>query len=218
MLLLTRIQFDDQCFVDVVGDLVTLWEGAEGAFHLLGINRHPAWHTDLFSQRQRFDDTHLLLGLFTDSDDVAGLDRVGRDVDDVAVHGERFVADQLARFGAGRAEAHAVANVVETGFQQTQQGLTGVALAARSFSEVAAELTLEYAVHALDFLLFAQLVTVVRGAGAGFDTVLAWLDVQFAFRIEGAACALEEQVRTFTAGQFCFWSDITCHNNSFGFR
>ncbi|MNS85739.1 hypothetical protein D3C72_1196130 [compost metagenome] len=169
----------------------------------------------MFSQRQCFNDTHLLFRFFTNSNDVANFDCVRSDVHNDTVHGERFVADQLTRFSAGRAKAHAVANVVQTRFQQLQQRFAGVAFTTVCFSEVAAELTFQHAVHALDFLLFAQLVTVVRGAGAGFDTVLAWLDVQFALAVQRATCALQEQVCTFTAGKFCFRSDITCHDTSF---
>src|SRR5690606_13136837 len=124
-----------------------------------------AREADLFGQRQRFSDTHLLLGFFAHSDHVAGLDLVRSDVHDLTVHGEGLVAHQLTRFRAGRTEAHAVGDVVETRFQQLQQGFAGVALAARRFSEVAAELAFQDAVHALDLLLFTQLVAVVRGAG-----------------------------------------------------
>ena len=76
----------------------------------------------------------------------------------------RAVRDQLARFGAGRAEAHAVDDVVEARLEQHQQVRAGVALAALGFGEVAAELALEDAVHALDLLLLAQLDAVVGRA------------------------------------------------------
>src|SRR5471032_1999525 len=164
-LLLTRIQLDDQRFVDVVSDFVTFWQGLESTFHFLGINRHPARHANLFSQRQRFNDTYLLFRFFTNSNDVADFNCVRSDVDHLAVHGERFVRYQLTRFSAGRAEAHAVGDVVQAGFQQLQQGFAGVAFATVGFSEVATELTFQHAVHTFHFLLFAQLVAVVRGAG-----------------------------------------------------
>src|SRR4051812_47469764 len=61
---LTRVQFDDQRFVDVGSDLVTLRERTEGAFELLGINRHPAREANLVGQRQGFGDTGLLAGFF----------------------------------------------------------------------------------------------------------------------------------------------------------
>jgi hypothetical protein len=86
------------------------------------------------------DHAVLLLGLLAHGDHVTGLDQVRRDVDRLAVHRDRLVRHQLARFGAGGAEAHAVDDVVQTRLQQEQQVGAGVALAAVGFSEVAAEL------------------------------------------------------------------------------
>ena len=96
----------------------------------------------------------------------------------LAVHGDRLVRHQLARFGAGGAEAHAVHDVVQAGLEQEQQVGAGVALAAVGFLEVAAELALQDAVHALDLLLLAQLQAEVGGALAGGAAVLAGLGVE----------------------------------------
>src|SRR5437764_1493925 len=81
----------------------------------------------------------------------------GRAVRRRAVHRDRLVRDELARLGAGGAEAHAVDDVVQARFEQHQELGTRVALAAGGFLEIAAELLLQHAVHALDLLLFAQL-------------------------------------------------------------
>src|SRR5690606_39433270 len=55
----------------------------------------------------------------------------------------RAVIDQLTRFGASRSEAHAVHNVVETGFEQLDKRFTSVATTALGFGKVLAELLLE---------------------------------------------------------------------------
>src|SRR5450830_389908 len=212
---LTRIQFDDQRFVDVVSDFVTVRGSLVSAFELLRIDGNPRWETGLLSQRQRFSDTHLLLGLFANGNNVACLDLVRSDVHDDTVNSQRLVGHQLTRFSASRAEAHTINDVVQTRFQQLQQCFAGVALATVRFSEVATELALEHAVDTLDLLLFAQLVAVVRSASTRSATVLTWLGIQFALGIQRAACALQEQVGAFAAGKFCFWSDITCHGISF---
>jgi hypothetical protein len=68
-----------------------------------------------------------------------------------------------------------------------------------SSSEVTAELTLQNAVHAFDFLFFAQLQSEVRGTLTRGAAVLAWLAVEFALIADRAACALQEQVGAFTA-------------------
>ena len=90
---LTRIQFDDQRFVDIVSDFVAVWQGLESTFHFLRINRNPRWHAALFCQRQSFNDTYLLLGLFANGNYVAWLHLVRSDVDHVTVDGERLVRD-----------------------------------------------------------------------------------------------------------------------------
>ncbi len=118
---------------------------------------------------------------------------------------------QLACFGAGRAEAHPVHDVVQARFQQLEQVLAGIALAAVGLGKVAAELALEHAVDTLDLLLFTQLGTVVGGTGARGTAVLARLAVQLALVGERAARALQEQVGAFTAGKFGLRAGITCH-------
>jgi hypothetical protein len=125
------------------------------------------------------------------------------------------VRHQLARFGAGRAEAHAVDDVVQARLEQRQQVRAGVALAALGFGEVAAELALQHAVHALDLLLLAQLQAEVAGARAGGAAMLAGLAVELGLVADGAAGALQEQVGAFTAGQFGLGSEVTCHVASF---
>src|SRR5437867_6815186 len=163
-LCLTRIEFDDQRLVDVRTEFVAVRRLLEGAFHLGGAHLHPRRQADRFGELQRVDDAQLLLRLFADGYHVAGLDQVRRDVDDLAVDRDRLVRHQLARFGARAAEAHAIDDVVQARLQQRQQVRAGVALAALGFGEVAAELALQHAVHALDLLLLAQLQAEVAGA------------------------------------------------------
>ncbi|MNN30101.1 hypothetical protein D3C81_1437390 [compost metagenome] len=118
---------------------------------------------------------------------------------------------QLACFSAGRAEAHAVHDVVQTRFQQLQQVFTRVALAAVGFGKVATELALEHTVDTLDLLLFTQLVAVVRRTGTRGAAVLARLAVQLALVSQRAAGALQEQIGAFAAGKFGLRAGITCH-------
>jgi hypothetical protein len=95
--------------------------------------------------------------------------------------------------------------------QQGEQVGTGVALAAVSFFEVTAELLFHDAVHALDLLLFTQLQTVVGSARTRSAAMLTGLGVELALVCNGAACALEEQVGAFTAGEFGLGAEVTCH-------
>ena len=165
----------------------------------------------LLGQRQRLLDAALLLGLLAHGDHVAGLDQHRRDSGGLAVQRDRAVTDQLARLGARRPEAHPVDDVVEPRLQQHQQVLAGVALAARGFLVVAAELALEDAVHALQLLLLAQLRAVVRLARARDAAVLARLAVRLGLRVEGAARALQEEIGALAARELEFGSCIACH-------
>src|ERR1700712_63659 len=208
---LTRIQFDDQAFVDIARNVSAIRHGFERAFELLGIDRHPARHSALLSQVQRFQNTHLLLRLFANSNHVACLDLHRRDVIDDAIHRDRLVADQLARFSARGAETHAVHDVIETRLKQLKKVFARRAFTAISFSEITAELTFKYAVNTLNFLFFAKLRAVVRRTSARRTTMLTRLAVEFAFVGERTTCALQEKISTFTAGQLGFRTGITCH-------
>src|SRR5690606_36360771 len=142
--------------------------------------------TDLFSQRQRLNDTHLLLRFFTDGNHITSLDLVRSDVDNDTVHGQRLVRYQLTCFSTSRAKTHTTNDVIETCFQQLQERFTGVTFAALCFSEITAELTLENTVHALHFLLFTQLVTVVGSTCTGSAAMLTWLGIQLALGVQRA--------------------------------
>jgi len=207
----TRVEFDDQRFVDVGSEFVAVRGLLEDAFGLVGIHFDPGGHAHLGGQLQGLDHAGLLLGLLANGDHVAGLDQVRRDVDRLAVHRDGLVRHQLARFGAGGAEAHAVDHVVQARLEQEQQVGAGVATAAIGLFEVAAELLLEHAVHALDLLLLAQLQAEVGGALARGAAVLAGLGVELGLVLDRAAGALQEQVGAFTAGEFGLGAEVTCH-------
>ena len=199
-MLLTRIQLNDQRFIDVSGKLVTIRRCLESALGLLDIYLDPARHPHLLCQLQGFHNAILLLRLVAHGDHITGLDHVRRDVDGLAVHRHGLVGNQLTCFSARRTETHAVDHIVKTRFQNRQQVGAGVALAAVSLFKVASELLLQNALHALDLLLLAKLQAVVGRTGTGGAAVLTWLGVELGLVTNGAACALEEQVGAFTAG------------------
>src|SRR5690606_29318893 len=116
---------------------------------------------------------------------ITGLDLVRGYVHGRTIHGDRLVRYQLARLGASGTEAHAVNDVVQTALEQLQQVLAGSALATGSFLVVAAELALENAIDATDFLLFAQLGAVV-GLATTTLTMLAGSRFDIALRFQSA--------------------------------
>jgi hypothetical protein len=93
----------------------------------------------------------LLLGLFAHGNHIAHLHQVRRNVDSHAIDRDGLVGHQLARFGAGGTEAHAIHDVVQAALQQEQQVGAGIALAAVSFFEVTAELLFQMPYMRLTF-------------------------------------------------------------------
>src|SRR5690606_37956461 len=145
---------------------------------------------------------------------VAGFNQHGSDIGGAAVHFDGTVVYQLTRFSASGAEAHAVYNVVEAAFQQLNQGLACVATATLSFSKVFSELLFQNAIHALEFLLFTELNTVIGCACTRSTAMLAGLGFELALRIERTASALQKEIGTLATREFAFRSNITCQDAS----
>src|SRR6188474_2699126 len=96
-------------------------------------------------------------GLLAHRDDVVLLDPVGRHVDAHAVDQEVTVGHELAGHAAGTGQAGAVDDVVETGLEDRQDVLTGLAGAVGRLLVVPAELLLHDAVGEASLLLLLQL-------------------------------------------------------------
>ena len=115
------------------------------------------------------------------------------------------MAHQLTCFGARRREAHTINDVIETALQKTQQVFTRRALELRCTLVIVAELSLQHAVHATQFLLLAKLQTVVRQARTTLRRATRRY-FEFALRLERPYATLQKQIRAFAAGQFALWS------------
>src|SRR6195256_3072298 len=121
------------------------------------------------------------------------------------------MAHQLARLGARGGKAHAVHDVVKPALEQPQQVLAGGAAAARGFLVVVAELPLEHAVHAAQFLLLAQLQAVVGQARAALTLDAARRHGELAFVFQRLHAALQEQVSALAAGELACGTNVTRH-------
>src|SRR5438105_14441416 len=119
--------------------------------------------------------------------------------------------DQLARLGPGRAEAHAVDDVVQPRFEQPQQILSRRTFALRRHAEIALKLTLEHPVGSAQLLLLAQLLAVVRHPHPRLHTVLTGLGVQLALGVERPAGAFQKKVGAFSPRQLAFGSVFSNH-------
>src|SRR5690606_21181276 len=210
----TRVKPDDHGFVDVASDVSTIRCLLEGTNQLGGVDFDPLRQALTRCQVERFLDACLALGLFTHGNDVAGLQDHGSDVSRAAAHFDGAVVHQLTRFGAGRAEAHAVHHVVETRLEQLNQRFAGVATTAVGFSQVLAELLVAHTVDGLELLLYAQLQAEVGSTRTRGTAVLSGLGFDLALRVERAAGALQKQVGTLATRELALRSNITCQDAS----
>src|SRR5690606_7370309 len=205
---LTRVEFDDHRLVDVASDIGAVRHLLEDTRQLVGVDFNPLGQTLTGGQFKGFLDASLALGLLAHGNHVAGLDQHGSDVGSTAVHFDGAVVHQLASFSARGAEAHAVDDVVQTRFEQLDQGLTGVAAAAVGFLEVLAELLLEHTVHALELLLFTQLQDEVGSVRTGSAAVLIGLGFKFALGLQRTPGDRPKEIGTLATREFALRSNI----------
>ena len=122
------------------------------------------------------------------------------------------MAHELTRFGACRAETHAIHDVIQTGLEKPEQDFAGVAGTGSRRRIVTTELTFQKTVGALHLLLFAQLRTVVRKTLSGNLTVLSGFDFNvFDLAVERATSALEVKIRALTTGELQLGTEISSH-------
>src|SRR5437764_8434355 len=208
---LLRIQLDDQVLIDVGQDVVPARRRLEQATELLVVHLDPVGQADLLRDVQRALDAQLLARSLAHLDDIPGLHLKRGDGDRLVVHGDRLVADQLARLGARGGEAHAIHHVVQPALEEPQQVLAGGAAPAGGFLVVVAELPLEYAVHAAQFLLLAQLQAVVGQARAALTLDAPRRHGELALVFQRLDAALQEQVGALATGELALGTNVTRH-------
>src|SRR6185312_14587808 len=102
-------------------DIIATGRGLEDAAELLVIDLDPLGEAHLLRDADRALDAELLARLLPHLDGITRLYLVGGDGHRPAVDLDRLVADELPRLGAGRREAHAIHDVVQTALEQLQQ-------------------------------------------------------------------------------------------------
>ena len=170
---LLGVQFDDQIFCNLEVNIVSCGQCDNLAAEGVLVSFQPLRSVD-----ESVVFLHLLeagggAAVFADGDNVADIDRVGRNVDALAVDGVVAVVDQLTGLAAGGSIAKTVNNVVQSALDEAQQILAGVALHALGLLIEGVELLLENAVHEFDLLLLGQLRAVLRLLGSSFAAGIA---------------------------------------------
>src|SRR5690606_33299430 len=207
---LLGVQLNHKVLVDVRKDLVPFRQSLQYSLHLFAVDLDPLRKADLARDLERGLHPGLRLRAVPHGDLVAGLDLVRRNVDDLIVHGNPAMRDELPRLGAGRREAHPVDDVVQTRLEHPQQVLARRAFDLRGLLVVVAELALEHAVHAAQLLLLAQLDAVVGQPPAALPRT-ARRHLELALALERFDTALQKQVRALSTGQLARRSSVSRH-------
>src|SRR5450759_243160 len=160
-----RVELDDQLLLNLRVDDLTRWQGVNEDAHLRRDGFNPGRHGALASLCAGDDKGCHLHRLATNLDDVVLGHPEAGDVHLVSVDHEVAVANQLASHVTGGGEACPVHNVVQTGLQDAQQVLAGLAGATVRLLEVTAELLLQDAIDAGGLLLLAHLEQVLAVLG-----------------------------------------------------
>ena len=119
------------------------------------------------------------------------------------------MVDQLTGSPASSGEAHAVNDVVQTGFQQAQEVVALNASHLFSLNVSVGELTFINTIHVSNSLLFTQLSAVVAQLDALCRSMLTW---RISAALQFLACFQNREAQT--TGNFPNGSSISCHFNS----
>ena len=119
---LLGVQLDDEVFFDgKIGYVFDLGESGYGTGHVFLIEGQPLGHGLAVVCFQNTLDLGGIQALGTESDHVANLNQVRRNINLLTVHGEVTVNNQLTSLGTGHCKSQTGYNVVQTGFADLDQ-------------------------------------------------------------------------------------------------
>src|SRR3954449_9908365 len=209
---LLGVELDDQLLLDLRVDDRAGRKRVDQNLHLAGDGFQPRRHRPGTGLRLGDDEGGHLLGLLPQRDDVVRLHPVRRDVHLDAVDQEVAVLDDLPGHVPGLRVAGPVDDVVETGLEDLQEHLTGLAGLGDSLLVVTVELLLQHAVHAAGLLLLTVLEQVLGLLGPA-AAVLPGRErpgLERALRAIALA-ALEEQLHLLAAAALAVRPCVTSH-------
>src|SRR3954471_8443412 len=214
---LLRIQLDYQLLLRRDRDVRARRTVEHPAAERLAIYREPGeGRTARGLVHRRLDGDHLAR-LHPHTDLLTGLHLIARDVHRALVDLDMSMPDQLPSGLAARGEAKPIHHVVETTLQRGEQIVARDTRKCRDAVEGVRELRLTHAVNALDLLLFAELLRVLRRlAPAG--RVLSVLAGRVRTTLDGALLgealgALEKKLRSFTPTLLAARPNVAAHDS-----
>lgn len=154
-------ELDDDVAIDWEADVACARDTSDVDRQVLIVERCPFNALALNAGRDDLAIQGEDINLRTDGDDIARAEHVRGAVNLHAIDAEVAVCHALASLRPGGSQANAADDVVQTAFANDQEVFTGVTLHATSLVEVPTELAFAQSVVVLDFLLFAEGLTVV---------------------------------------------------------
>lgn len=159
--LLFRVQFDDQLFIDLFGDIFPFRVGYKSSLHFFGIELQPGITAGIRFAVDAFRNMSHILGSSANGNHVARPKLVRRYVGHDPVDGNMTVADELARAAAGIGNPEAEHGIIQAGFQELEEHSTRDTAFAVGFVEQVAELAFQHTVGIFRLLFFEQLDGIV---------------------------------------------------------
>ena len=131
---------------------------------------------------------------------------IGGTIDLAAVDLDVTVHNELTSSPNRAGESSATHDIIEPAFEILQENFAGIALAATSFGEIAAELSLEHAVVVAQLLLLILADAVWLRALAAKTVHARWGELSF-----GRVLRDVRNWNTDATGEFDFRTDVACH-------
>ena len=181
-IILFRVQVDYQLLLDVLRNVSPLGEVEESASAIVGIPLEPRIARSGVGSERIGDDLERL-ALLADSNHLARLNTIRRDVDNLTVDDNMLMAYELASSGAGGSYTETIDDIVKTALKDREEDLASDAFGALGIGVSDAELALEEAIGILSLLLLLELETILAKLAPAVSAMLTREAVLTTFEI-----------------------------------
>lgn len=171
MILLFRVQLNNQLLLNILGDVGTLGLVEILTRHAVSIPLQPGVLGVVEASKRCLDYLERLAAL-ANADNLTGLNTVGSNAYYLTVDNNVAVVNQLTCCSTSGGNAKTINDVVEAALEVLKQNLTGDATGAGSLFKHITELFLEYTISVAGLLLLGKHYAVLRSLAAAVITVL----------------------------------------------
>jgi hypothetical protein len=160
------VELDNQLFLHRQSKVFANRETFNFALEILFFNGNPLWQSSSNDSIQGIDDGLDFFAFLRHLDRVPNLYQKGWDIDTVSVDQKMVVPDKMSPLCSGVCKAETINHIIKPTFEKHQQIGSGNALFTVRFFKKQTKLLFRKTVGVLNFLLFAELDTIVRGFSA----------------------------------------------------